>query len=583
MMYIENGKCIQCGRPVKQTIVCPDYNLQFINVPVEVKPAFCSQNCYDKMMPGRIKRHIPDEPSHRNWERIRYLEERMEDVRYKLNKQARDEGYSSSEIDEAYNDAIRPWLREIDQLKNDKSAPEYKIISELNAFNELREEYADGIRAKAQAELEKNPPAVLPDIPEEAWSRHCLLIATTGAGKSNTIRYRLAQLLPAVAQSNHSIILMEPKGSLINEVLHMASLYAMRDKVTILDPIDTKASVNIFECGSKSEYEIQQTIDRVARVLNTVTKELTQFQKDTLLFSLRALFCIDQPPTMRLLMTILRKGIKGLPVRNLPYVVEEFFNDDPKARESSSQQVVSRLNSLLANPIMEALFSADRSTFNMLDEINQGRLIVINASNSDNVYARFWIEQVASCIAPRLKIPVNQRIPTTFILDEAQMFVSEDLHFAGILDRARESRIAMMLALHTLSQIKSSEVKGSLLTNTAIKLASRTTEDIYSLCRSMNCETSFISDLPAFEFAYAGMGMTKAIRVKFPLVEFTEKMTESQYQKMRDANRKRYSYVRDQPPQAQEMVRTEEAPATVIAPIVAETPKAVTVTTTSAL
>ncbi len=267
-------------------------------------------------------------------------------------------------------------------------------------------------------------------IPEKLWYSHCLLLAQTRFGKTNVIRWRLSQLLPQIAQGRASVILMEPKGVLTEEVLRLASVGDMRDRVVILDPKDTRVSVNIFDKGDGSDDAIESTIARVERVLNTVTTGLTAFQADALTYALRAMFYIDQPGSIRLLSRILKSGLNGLNVRPLPYVVQAYFASF-KAGDSSAMQVVNRLNTLTANPVFEALFDAETSTFNLLDEIQSGKLIVINASAANNLYARFWIEQVASCITPRFKMSFDERVPTTFILDEAQQFIAEDLHFAS--------------------------------------------------------------------------------------------------------------------------------------------------------
>jgi len=399
------------------------------------------------------------------------------------------------------------------------------------------------------------PPPVLPvmpEIPEEAWYGHCLLLAQTRFGKTNVIRWRLNNLASQIEEGKASVVLMEPKGVLTKELLHTKWAYDFQNFIAILDPIDTKASVNIFDKGDGSDYAIQQTIARVARVLNTITTTLTPFQNDTLMYALRAMFCMDEPGSMRLLTGILRRGIKGLNLRNLPYSVEEFFTHDFKP-DGSSQQVVSRLNGLVANPVMEALFAADHTTFDMFKEIQAGKLIVINAGAADNTYARFWIEQVESCIAKRFAIPFEKRIPTTFILDEAQTWISDDLHFASILDKAAEARIGMLIALHHMEQIKDTQVRGSIYTNTLLKFTAKTNSDINALCRSMGkTEPSFITTLPQYEFAYFGPGMESAIKVKFPLKDFNTfpQMTEQQYQITRERNRKKYTYVRQTTPQA---------------------------------
>jgi hypothetical protein len=116
------------------------------------------------------------------------------------------------------------------------------------------------------------------------------------------------QLLPQIAGGEASIILMEPKGVLTQEILHLAQIWGIRDRLIIIDPKDTRVAVNVFDKGDGSEYAINETINSVIRVLDTVTTTLTPFQRDSLTFCLRAMFCVDAPGSMRLLTTILRRG-----------------------------------------------------------------------------------------------------------------------------------------------------------------------------------------------------------------------------------------------------------------------------------
>ena len=317
---------------------------------------------------------------------------------------------------------------------------------------------------------------------------------------------------------------MEPKGVLTEEILRLEYVHKyLRDRIVILDPADTHVSVNIFDKGDGSNNAVQDTVARVERVLNNVTTNLTPFQVDALTWALRAMFYVDQPGSMRLLTKILRSGLKGLTVRNLPHVVENYFTNDFKPGDGAAQQVITRLNGLVANPVFEALFDADQSTFNMLEAIQAGKLIVINASAANQLYCRFWIEQVAACVKPRFKIsPAERRMPTTFIIDECQTWLSEDLHFAGILDQAAEARIGMLIACHHMNQIKDLQVRGSIYTNTALKFTARTTEDINHLCGSMGLtEPDFVKTLPKYEFAFLLLTWRRLSKSKYPLSSST--------------------------------------------------------------
>jgi hypothetical protein len=166
----------------------------------------------------------------------------------------------------------------------------------------------------------------------------------------------------------------------------------------------------------------------------------------------------------------------------------------------------------------------------MFKEIQAGKLIVINMKAGDQLYGKFWIEQVNACMGKRYNLPTQERTPTTFIMDEAQTWV--------------------------IGQITNVQVKGSIYTNTTLKFTAKTSEDIYALCRSMGqTEHEFISTLNRFEFAYFGADMDTAIKVKFPLVEFDKmpQMTKEQYDELRGANRLQYAYTaKPVPPPAAE-------------------------------
>ncbi len=571
-MFYDLDRCIQCGTHVSPGSWWSD----------DFRVPLCSDICYKATVNSLIKKFL-DNNTDEDKEEIKKDEQRLKESlayreslyrTYNLEFQDYETLEYQNKVQQEYDQKIREqyeWEAKVKQwIERGKARIKEKEAQALaEATKKAKEVFFSDWHAKMTEKVDKEyarthppepPKAILSEISEAHWYSHALLLAQTRMGKTNVIRWRLQQLIPHVAQGKASVILMEPKGVLTDEVLRMASL--PRDRVVILDPMDTRVSVNIFDKGDGSDYAVQESIARVSRVLNTITMTLTPFQQDCLTFALRALHCTESQGSMRSLTQILRKGIKDLQLRDVPYAVQEFFTHDFKAGDGSAQQVISRLNSLLANPVMEALFAADRTTFDMFKEIQAGKLIVINASAGDAIYSRFWIEQVASCITPRFKIPYEKRIPTQFIIDEAQTWLSEDLHFAGILDKAAEARIGMLIALHHMGQIKDVQVRGSIYTNTATKFAARTSEDIHALCRSMNCEPEFLSTLAQYEFGYFGPGMTKAIKVKFPLVEFDKmaQMTAPEYQAMRAANRKRYSYVRDQFTDASKKVETQEAP-----------------------
>jgi hypothetical protein len=284
-----------------------------------------------------------------------------------------------------------------------------------------------------------------------------------------------------------------------------------------------------------------------------LSTEFTGFQRDAITFAVRAMFALPEPASMRTLMRILRGGKAALPLESLPETVRDYFQLD--YREADGRFIVSRLSSLLGNVVFETLFTGRRTTFDMLKEIQAGKLIVVNCASralggDSTLYARFWIEEVQRCVFPRLDIqPPERRTPTTFIIDEAQDYIAEDRHVAALLAQAAEARIGMMFGMHYLGQLTDPFVRDAVAVNTNLKFAAKPATDVPTLARAMNTESDFLTGLPLFTFAYRGPGLQTAIRVKFPQVEFGKmpQMTAQQYAELRQANSRKYAYIPNQP------------------------------------
>jgi len=205
--------------------------------------------------------------------------------------------------------------------------PSQEIIKRYLAQTPLLQLFDVDIPLPREEEVEEPEPGE-PQIDERSWFQHCLLLAQSGAGKTNAIRWRIAQLLPQIATGNASVIVMEPKGDLIDELLHSATLYPIRDRVIILDPADSSVSVNLFEPPTdNSPTAVNETIERVSRVLNTITLDMTELQKQALTLAMLAMYLTGNP-SMRSLMTILRQGKATLDLSALPIPVADFFQHD---------------------------------------------------------------------------------------------------------------------------------------------------------------------------------------------------------------------------------------------------------------
>ncbi len=299
---------------------------------------------------------------------------------------------------------------------------------------------------------------------------------------------------------------MEPKGVLTDELLRMAQTWQMRDRLVYIDPIDCPVSINLFEKGDGSDQALTDSMAMAEYVISILASGITDLQRGPFSYVLRLMFVIPGVVSIETLDDILRTGAANYPeaLSSLTRTAQRFFqldwNNDTQVKANASQ-LRARINTILADPIFEKLLYTDRSTFDLLDAIQGGKLILINANQNrlgegrpTEMYGRFWIAQMYKAALRRLAIIKDggRLVPTAFLI-EAQVFVAEDQRLRGILGIAREAQIGAMFAMHHMGDITDQQVRDSIYTNTALKFVARTTADIHNLCRSMgNTQPDFL-------------------------------------------------------------------------------------------
>jgi hypothetical protein len=232
----------------------------------------------------------------------------VEDGERKLNARIK----NKEELTEGYVITIKrylsgpPWVATFSTLSN-------LMTFQVNLEKALiqTEKFIAQYIPEPEPEPEPEPHSPLPHIHDAQWFSHCLLLATTGNGKTNALRARFADLLFEIEQGEASVVLMEPKGVFINELLRHPFVHKLRERVIVIDPldIDYPVGINLFDKGQ----DIASSMAMAEYVLSTLTTDLTAFQRDTLTYAIRLLFAIDDRVTIQTLDDILRNGAKNYP------------------------------------------------------------------------------------------------------------------------------------------------------------------------------------------------------------------------------------------------------------------------------
>lgn len=392
----------------------------------------------------------------------------------------------------------------------------------------LRGSYTDDeikLPARRGIEPETEPEPIQPRIDT---GQHTLLLADSGAGKTNVIRWYLYHLIPQIAAGKHTAILIDPmdKGVLTEDLLRLKSVYDLQDKAVVIEPFDSPASINIFQLYDDSNYALEQAKAKVERTLGTVAISVTANQNIPFKHALNAVFALpEEDRDIFKLQQILAKGIADLPVNRdrLMEATQRYY--DSYTKNARAEEMVEKLNSFLDSHIFAALFSTKQKPFDIFEHCQQGKLIIIDCSRAPQIYGQFWIEEVAATIGRRLALLKRRKpvVPVTLFIDEAQEYIGNNQPFARLLNKAREAELSAFVALHNLAQDIEPNVMHALVQQTHVKFVARTYDHLTLLCRTMGkTQQELIGEIPDYHFAYYNrrQNMESAEIINLGVVDF---------------------------------------------------------------
>ena len=104
-----------------------------------------------------------------------------------------------------------------------------------------------------------------------------------------------------------------------------------------------------------------------------------------------------------------------------------FFETEFNSREfdATKKQVRRRLWGILENKTFEHMFSYPKSKLRLSDEMNAGKVILINTSKDllkqtgTEIFGRFFVALITQAALERASVPKSERMPTYVYIDEA--------------------------------------------------------------------------------------------------------------------------------------------------------------------
>ena len=314
-------------------------------------------------------------------------------------------------------------------------------------------------------------------------SRHVYIIGQTGAGKSGLLE--LFALSDIFHSQGYAII--DPHGDFAINNMKFIPGSRLND-VVYFNPADTAYPLGFNPLEVTNPNQKTNISSEVIGVLKRMFGESWGPRLEYILrYTILAL--LDRPETTMLDITRMLTD-KTFRKETLGYcrdtVVLQFWNVEfaswnDKFVAEAVAPVLNKVGAFTANPIIRNIIGQPKSTFNIRQIMDEGKILIVNLSkgliSEDNaaILGSFLVTKIQLAAMRRSDIPdIRDRRPFYLYVDEFQNFATDS--FATILSEARKYGLNLTVANQYISQMNET-VRDAVFGNVGTMISFRVSAD----------------------------------------------------------------------------------------------------------
>lgn len=335
--------------------------------------------------------------------------------------------------------------------------------------------------------------------------RHLHALGPTGTGKSTLLLNLIAQDMDA----GRAVVVIEPKGTLIDDVLARVPTDRVGD-VVLLDPGDAEAPVGFNPLVADG-----RAPELVADQLLAVFRQLSPSWGPRLEQLLHAsLLTLAKTPgstlvNLPLLLTneAYRRRVTGRlddPVALSPFWAS-FEQWSPAERATASAPILNRLLPFLQRPQLRAVLGQRQPRFGIRQVFTERRILLVDLSkgtlgtSTAALLGGLVVSQLWQATLGRSAVPATRRHPVFVTLDEFQDYLALPVDLADALGMARGLGVGFALAHQHLAQLDAA-TRASVLANARSRVAFQLApDDARILAANTSLDAEDFTSLGAFE------------------------------------------------------------------------------------
>lgn len=310
-------------------------------------------------------------------------------------------------------------------------------------------------------------------------SRHVYIIGQTGAGKSGTLElFALSDIY-----HNQGYAIIDPHGDFAINNMKFIPAHRIKD-VIYFNPADTANPVG-FNPLEVTDPNMKSNIS--SEVIGVLKRMFGESWGPRLEYILRytILALLDRPETTMLDITRMLTD-KKFRKETLSYCTDtvvlqfwkvEFASWNDKFVAEAIAPVLNKVGAFTANPVIRNIIGQPKSTFNIREIMDEGKILVVNLSKGligeDNagILGSFLVTKIQLAAMSRSDIPdIKDRRPFFLYVDEFQNFATDS--FATILSEARKYGLNLTVANQYISQMTDT-VRGAVFGNVGTMISFR--------------------------------------------------------------------------------------------------------------
>lgn len=314
-------------------------------------------------------------------------------------------------------------------------------------------------------------------------SRHVYIIGQTGAGKSGTLElFALSDIF-----HGHGYAIIDPHGDFAVNNMRFIPGSRLND-VVYFNPADTAFPLGFNPLEVTNPNQKTNISSEVIGVLKRMFGESWGPRLEYILrYTILAL--LDRPSTTMLDITRMLTD-KKFRQETLGYCKDtvvlnfwknEFATWNDKFVAEAISPVLNKVGAFTANPIIRNIIGQPKSTFNIREIMDQGKILIVNLSKGligeDNasILGAFLVTKIQLASMSRSDIErVEDRRPFYLYVDEFQNFATDS--FATILSEARKYGLNLTVANQYISQMSES-VRDAVFGNVGTMICFRVSAD----------------------------------------------------------------------------------------------------------